>query len=234
MINTNEITDDIYNNIQRIRTLFFKFTLDFGRLNSRTLKESKLSDKLAIDSKNILISMKNCVQRVDRDVKDIEVAIVNGLHYSSKSTWYCDNRNFKDCFLTCENVLTLYDKFLRKDIKLLKENFETLVNALLRLQKAIEKYNKLNPNLKLPEITKDYKILYQTVSIGFSVVDLKDISFQKFKEDYPEADESFNQYLKAIRDDKRDRKEWEWLKALEDYFVALDVGDFNDVLYPKP
>lgn len=233
MINTNEITDDIYNNIQRIRTLFFKFTLDFGRLNSRTLNESKLSDKLAKESKDLLLDIKSCTARIQKDIQSLSYIIQHELHYKSKAFWYNDYSNLRDCLNTCESTINTYNTFLRKDIKILKESFKNLIDALIEYQKVVKIYNQGRKEYFLPEVTKKHELLYQTISLGFSVVDLKDISFQDFRKEYPEADESFNQYLKAVRDNKKDRKEWEWLKALEEYFVALDVGDFNEVLYPK-
>ena len=197
MINTNEITDDLYNNFSQLKNLMFKFLFNFGRLNSRTLNESKLSDKLAKESKDLLLDIKNCTTRIQKDIQSLNYIIQHELQYKNKASWYNDYSNLRDCLNTCENTINTYNTFLRKDIKILKESFKNLIDALIDYQKVVKIYNQNRKEYFLPEVTKKHELLYQTVSIGFSVVDLKDISFQKFREEYPEADESFNQYLKT-------------------------------------
>lgn len=224
-----EVTLNLEEDLLDFSNLFLKFRLQIDS-SVDTLQESVLLKKLTKESQSLLLGMKECQIRVDKDISTLENILEKKQQYG-KGTWFRSNRNIIDAFQTCESIFAEYNKFLRKDISLLKETFEKLEKSIKKLNELIKGYNKTT-QLKIEEISEKYETLHKVVVLGFEITKPTLISFEEFQKLYPEADLAFLRYLKGINADCNNKKEeWKWLNDLEKYFDTFDVGDFTDVVY---
>lgn len=224
---TLKLEEDLLN----FSNFFLKFRLQIDS-SIDTLQESILLKKLTKESQNLLLGMKECQIRIDKDISTLESILEKKSQYS-KGTWFRSNRNVIDAFQTCESIFAEYNKFLRKDISLLKETFEKLEESIKKLNNLIKEYNK-TAQLKIEEISEKYETLHKVVILGFKITEPVLLSFEEFQKLYPEADLTFLGYLKGINADCNRKEEWKWLNDLEKYFDSFEVGNFSNVVYPDP
>lgn len=227
-----EITLKLEEDILEFSEYFLQFRLNLDpRID--TLKESVLSQKLSKESLALLTNMKSCQIRVDKDIQAFNKLLSENKQYKNKKDWFISNRNLNDFLQTCESVFEDYDKFLRKDIKLLKETFEKLKDSITTLDQKIKEYNQ-HAFFKFVEISEDFDTLNKVVILGYKITELDKISFDDFKKKYKEVDDSFLKYLKFLNVPLDKKEEYKWLDLLENYFGTFELEDFKSVIYPKP
>lgn len=226
-----EITLKLEEDILKFSEYFLQFRLNLDpRID--TLKESILSQKLSKESLALLTNMKSCQIRVDKDIQAFNKLLSENKQYKNKKDWFISNRNLNDFLQTCESVFEDYDKFLRKDIKLLKETFEKLKESITILDQKIKEYNQ-HAFFKFVEISEDFDTLNKVVILGYKITELDKISFDDFKKKYKEVDNSFLKYLKFLSVPLDKKEEYKWLDLLENYFGTFELEDFKSVIYPK-
>lgn len=150
---------------------FTKFKLIFDT-ELDTLKESVLSQKLSNEAKSLLLDLKNCQIRVNKDTQKINKLLNNLTYILTKKEWFNTNRNLIDFLDTCNNVFEEYNIFLRKDIKILKVTFEKLSDSVKTLNEKIKEYNK-NVDLKFVEITNRFNLLNKVINFGYKITNLE-------------------------------------------------------------
>ena len=206
------------NDILTFSELFQAFQLNFDNKYSH-FTESKLSARLSRESQDLLLKLKLCQERVQNDIAQINPWLSSKKQLDKKS-WFVSNLNLRDCFNTCENTIACYDKFLRKDIKLLKDTFEALIQSIKTLNEKLKEYNNC-AKYAFVTIDESFETLNKVVVLGFKITDLKLLTLSDFQKLYPEADTDFVNYLR--RKGKLNKKEeWKWLSTLEDYFESLE------------
>lgn len=213
-----KLTEFLEKDLLYFSKTFQAFQLNFDNTYSH-LSENKLTAKLSSEAQDLLSKLKLCEKRILNDTVQINCWLADRRQINKK-TWFISNLNLRDCFNTCENTITLYDKFLRKDIKLLKETFEGLIHSIKVLNDKLKDYNDF-AEYSFITIDESFTTLNKTVILGVDITNLKLLSLSDFQKLYPDADNDFVKYVNR-KGDVDKKEEWKWLYTLEEYFEELN------------
>lgn len=207
--------EDFCSNVLEFSSIFEKIRTKCYQ----NLTESIYKEKPIKGSKELLIDLKNCNIRVQNDIKHIRIFLKEDV----KRKYIIEtNINLRDLAETLDQLFLRYNKFIRKDIDLLKTNLQTLVNSVKDLSRLIVEYNN-NHDIKIFEFSKSKEFLNKVVNLVFNVTKLEDISYEDFSKKYPEADQKFKRYLNTVLSNKiDDRYEYRWLQLLDQYLDTFD------------
>lgn len=207
--------EDFYSNVLEFSSIFEKIRTKCYQ----NLTESIYKEKPIKGSKELLIDLKNCNNRVQNDIKHIRIFLKEDV---KKKYIIETNINLRDLAETLDQLFLRYNKFIRKDIDLLKTNLQTLINSVRDLSRLIVEYNS-NHDIKIFEFSKSKEFLNEVVNLGFNITKLEDISYEDFSKKYPEADQKFKRYLNTVLAGKiSDRYEYKWLQLLDQYLGTFD------------
>lgn len=213
-----KLTEFLEKDLLYFSKTFQAFQLNFDNAYSH-LSENKLTSKLSSEAQDLLSKLKLCEKRILNDTVQINCWLADRRQINKK-TWFISNLNLRDCFNTCENTINLYDKFLRKDIKLLKETFEGLIHSIKILNDKLKDYNDF-AEYSFITIDESFTTLNKTVILGVDITNLKLLSLSDFQKLYTEADNDFVKYVNR-KGDVDKKEEWKWLYTLEEYFEELN------------
>ena len=213
-----KLTEFLEKDLLYFSKAFQAFQLTFDNTYSH-LSESKLTAKLSSEAQDLLSRLKLCEKRILNDITQINCWLADRRQLNKK-TWFISNLNLRDCFNTCENTVACYDKFLRKDIKLLKETFEGLIHSIEVLNNKLKDYNDY-AEYSFIVIDESFTTLHKTVIPGFDITKSELLSLNDFQKKYPAADNDFVEYVNR-KSDADKKEEWKWLYSLEEYFEELN------------
>lgn len=190
------------------------------RLIKKVLIESKLPN-IENQAKELFADLKKCNKRLQSDIQILQKYLKNNDTFS-KQQIFESNSNLRDLALTCDQVLQKYDKFVRKDVEILKNELSVFVNLIKQLNAAIQNYNQTS-ELKLLIFSQGYDFLNQVVNLGFEITDLKLMNLEDFGKKYKNEFDfaKFKAFLKTQKDPITDRLEYKWIKVLYDYFESV-------------
>lgn len=217
--NTLEV---IGNDVVAFGDTFHEFVVWFREEHNITLTESKLRNRLSTQALDLLGKMKRCCSRLEKDIESLEHCSSYNLT-PSKKDYVIWRFNVRDLLQTCENTLSLYEGFIRKDLKPLRDTFDVFIRLLKRFDNIVQKYNSTTDKI-LPVIDNSYTTLNKIVNLGFEITTIETMSFQDFSQKYKQdgVDEKYLKYLEFLQDPLNERTEWEWMEPFLEYLDSFE------------